>query len=133
MYDWCLRHEPSIELVGAWPRLAESPRLAVIIDEQLVWSPREGNIRRPFVRVIEALTQAQVEVVIVSDRTQVGVVRTGVPLIEFRPAPEGQVAVLSVGPPATTRTLAGSIALLEFLWWISRRRDVTRVGAAAAN
>jgi hypothetical protein len=145
--------DSSGEPTGVLARLAESPRLGVALAERLVWSSRDGGIGRPYMRAIQALVETHVEVVILSDRPpavvellqrsnravawlaahstpsaatdSIRVRWSGVPLIVVRETAEAQIVAASIDPP-TTHNLESPLAVLDFLWWISRRRGITR-------
>lgn len=141
-----------------WPALAESARLAVVVDEQLVWSATDGTIGRAFMRAIHALASTHVEVFVLSQRApaivellqrstrgatwvaatgsvpassgheSIRVRLSGVPLIVIREADGGQIVASAVDAALGPRNLAGPMAVLDFLWWIGRHRGVTRGG-----
>lgn len=144
---------------AGWSTLAESPRLGIVIDEGLVWSPTEGAIGRPFARAIQALASTHVEVFVMSRRPRAVVELlqrsmraatwvsgaqptstsgpesfrsrlSGVPLVVIRAGEDGEICASVVEGAAAPRTLGGSIAVLDFLWWVCRRRGVTRHGSS---
>jgi hypothetical protein len=153
-----LEYQPSGEVTGVLARLAESPRLGIVIAEHLVWSPRDGTIGRPYLRAVRALAGTHADIVILSERPpavvemlqrsirfvswisaggsvppwmadSIRVRFSGVPLIVIRETTDGLVLAASIDPP-TTHNLGGPMAVLDFLWWISRRRGVTRGSTA---